>query len=254
VPNPTDPQSWNRYSYTNNNPLRYTDPTGHWLETVWDIANVVMGAASFADNVSQGNYGAAAVDALGVIVDVGAAVIPVVPGGVGTLIKGARAAENVADVVQAVNSVDNAVDAVHAASYADEGVEAFDDILYRAMKAADDNLPQLGETARTLGPRPDIDIPISNGNVRPKTGGLSVSPNSPNNLPPHRRPAEFNGTGKDPIWHIQQSDLGSDLQYRPDPSNPSGHGFIEPAREMPYDQYRNAISATRDAWTILSNK
>ncbi len=29
VPNPGDPQSLNRYSYTLNNPVRYTDPTGH---------------------------------------------------------------------------------------------------------------------------------------------------------------------------------------------------------------------------------
>jgi hypothetical protein len=29
VPNPGDPQSLNRYSYVLNNPLRYTDPTGH---------------------------------------------------------------------------------------------------------------------------------------------------------------------------------------------------------------------------------
>jgi RHS repeat-associated protein len=29
VPNPSNPQSYNRYSYTNNNPLLYTDPTGH---------------------------------------------------------------------------------------------------------------------------------------------------------------------------------------------------------------------------------
>jgi RHS repeat-associated protein len=29
VPNPTNPQSWNRYTYTLNNPLRFSDPTGH---------------------------------------------------------------------------------------------------------------------------------------------------------------------------------------------------------------------------------
>ena len=30
VPRPYDPQSLNRYSYCRNNPLIYTDPTGHW--------------------------------------------------------------------------------------------------------------------------------------------------------------------------------------------------------------------------------
>jgi hypothetical protein len=29
VPDPTNPQSYNRYSYTRNNPVNFTDPTGH---------------------------------------------------------------------------------------------------------------------------------------------------------------------------------------------------------------------------------
>jgi len=29
IPEPYNPQSYNRYSYTQNNPIRYTDPTGH---------------------------------------------------------------------------------------------------------------------------------------------------------------------------------------------------------------------------------
>ena len=32
VPDPYNPQDWNRYSYARNNPLRYTDPTGHRVD------------------------------------------------------------------------------------------------------------------------------------------------------------------------------------------------------------------------------
>ncbi len=31
VPSPYNPQSLNRYSYTLNNPVRYTDPSGHCI-------------------------------------------------------------------------------------------------------------------------------------------------------------------------------------------------------------------------------
>ena len=31
VPNPGNPQDLNRYSYVRNNPVRYTDPTGHYI-------------------------------------------------------------------------------------------------------------------------------------------------------------------------------------------------------------------------------
>jgi RHS repeat-associated protein len=47
VPDPANPQSWNRYSYVYNNPLRYVDPTGHdpgWLGAAfWVLASVVLG-------------------------------------------------------------------------------------------------------------------------------------------------------------------------------------------------------------------
>ena len=32
VPDPANPQSLNRYSYVYNNPLRYTDPSGHFTD------------------------------------------------------------------------------------------------------------------------------------------------------------------------------------------------------------------------------
>jgi len=36
VPEYINPQGWNRYSYALNNPLRYTDPTGHWVNETND--------------------------------------------------------------------------------------------------------------------------------------------------------------------------------------------------------------------------
>lgn len=53
--NLVDPQKWNRYAYARNNPLKYVDPDGRWIETLWDVANVVMGAKSAVDNFRSGN-------------------------------------------------------------------------------------------------------------------------------------------------------------------------------------------------------
>jgi pyocin large subunit-like protein len=34
---PQGVQAWDRYAYANNNPVRYNDPTGHWVETAFDV-------------------------------------------------------------------------------------------------------------------------------------------------------------------------------------------------------------------------
>jgi hypothetical protein len=38
IPDPGDPVSYDRYAYTRNNPVRYTDPSGHWLCDPYDQA------------------------------------------------------------------------------------------------------------------------------------------------------------------------------------------------------------------------
>jgi len=82
IQDPHDSQSYNRYSYVRNNPLKYSDPTGHsWFSKTWDkigtyvIAVVVavvavytgglalsaMGYGSVGAAINAGAYGAIAV-------------------------------------------------------------------------------------------------------------------------------------------------------------------------------------------------
>ena len=117
----SDPQSWNLYSYTRNNPLRYVDRTGNVLESPWDILNVGIGVVSAGVNISKGNYLDAAVDLAGVVVDVAATALPGVPGGAATAIRVSRAGRA---VVRAVNKVDNAADVATSVNKVDTAASA----------------------------------------------------------------------------------------------------------------------------------
>lgn len=112
----SNPLSFNRYAYGSNNPQKYVDPDGRVIETAWDVASIAMGVASTGANIAAGNYGKAAVDVVGVVVDTAAMLVPGVPGGAGAGIKAFRAADEVADVVTSANQIGRAgEDAVQAA-------------------------------------------------------------------------------------------------------------------------------------------
>jgi hypothetical protein len=108
--------------------------------------------------------------------------------------------------------------------------------------------PIIGPSARTLGVRPNVDILVIAGQVRPKTGGLSVAPDRPENLHPLRRPRALGGSGKDPVWYIAVASLGNDLVFRQDSGT---HGLIEPARTMLIDELQKALAATKLNWKKL---
>ncbi|MCO5050791.1 MAG: pre-toxin TG domain-containing protein [Verrucomicrobiae bacterium] len=57
IPDPANPQSYNRYAYVLNNPLRYTDPTGFEPDDLDDIP-LTMGAAHAAMRQSAGGESA----------------------------------------------------------------------------------------------------------------------------------------------------------------------------------------------------
>ena|GEM_PF-929010 len=118
-------------------------------------------------------------------------------------------------------------------------------IIYRSMKMDDLGFPLVEESARGLGVRVNNDIPVVEGFVSNLTGGMSVAPNDPRNLPPHRRPESLGGTGKDPIFEMNTNNLPPGLTYIPDKP---GHGTIQPAFPMPYETYRALLSSTKLLW------
>lgn len=122
-------------------------------------------------------------------------------------------------------------------------------LVYRSMQEDADGQPAVGPSARRLGVRPtDVGYRCDEDLIGPGDRGLSVTPDDPFLLPDFRRPDEWGGDGKDPVWVIDTADLPAELSYRPDPAAPHRHGFLEAARPMRLIDYVRALTATHPLW------
>jgi YD repeat-containing protein len=61
-----------------------------FVDTIWDGISLTMGVISLKHNLDEGNFGMAALDVLGIVVDTAAFVTPFVPGGVGAWLQVSR--------------------------------------------------------------------------------------------------------------------------------------------------------------------
>ena len=120
--------------------------------------------------------------------------------------------------------------------------------LFRAM-ANDGGAPlvdpgHLG--VRTRGARCDIEVDAT-GSVHPETGGMSVTPDNPMDLPLHRRPRSLLGTGNRPVWSIASAHIAGRLTVRQDRRT---HWLIEPSSSMELAVFEEALADTAPRWSL----
>ena len=224
-----DPQSWNLYSYTRNNPLKYVDRNGEAIETAWDALNVGIGAVSFVSNVRQGNYLSAAVDAVGVVIDAAATVAPFVPGGAGTLIKAGRLAgkaDDVIDAAQGLNRLDGAADAAGTAKRGPSFLVSEGGDVIPVPSGASGPSPVVNPQGKTTGfaftggkGGHGLDPKVTDVRVMDATPGKGSSPGYPNGYVTYQNKA---GQGVNPQTGRTVSN-----------SDPSRHQPLSPARQQP---------------------
>ncbi len=125
VPGAANPQALNRYSYTLNNPLRYTDPTGHWVETAFDVLSLGMTINDIR------REGLTFWNAVSLVTDVASVALPIVPAGASHAIRAGKlaskainAADTAADTAKLLNAADAAGDAAKLANKADNVADA----------------------------------------------------------------------------------------------------------------------------------
>lgn len=125
--------------------------------------------------------------------------------------------------------------------------------VYRSMRAERDGWPACGSTARTLGVRSsgvDADVTLdAAGQVIAGTGGMSVAPDDPRRLPPHRRPPELDGTGRDPVFGVSRGRLPAELEVHADTLT---HALVRPRRAMDLADFARCLCASRTAWRRIA--
>ena len=112
------------------------------------------------------------------------------------------------------------------------------------MKADPDLKPKTGDSSRSLGVRPEVDIPLDeNHRVQPGTGGMSTTADDPRRLPPHRRPKWLSGIGADPVLKLRPIIPPLALATRQD--GVPHHSLLEPSKSCQSVVYQGHLWSPR---------
>ena len=146
INDPYNPQYLNRYSFELNNPYRYTDPDGHYIETAFDIAFIASDITAINEDPSDiTNYLALGADIVGALL----------PGATG-LGLGVRALDKGADALKAGKAME-VTKAQRLAENAARGKEfQAKELAARGLKENTANFKvQDKATGKIVGTRPD---------------------------------------------------------------------------------------------------
>ncbi len=181
----SSPSTLNLYVYTAGNPIYYTDPSGHWFETFFDILSFGYSLYEAIKEPSVGNIAAALFDAA-------ALVVPFIPGtGMAKAgMKVADAADDVYDYYKAADrtydTVDTIVDAGRAIENATEALKIGNKIddsidLVRNIENGSDTLQDIASTTKKVSIKVDNSAKILQqtrraNNAKAKTALLEAQP------------------------------------------------------------------------------
>lgn len=121
-------------------------------------------------------------------------------------------------------------------------------LIFRPMRPAEDDKPEVGRSLSTLGVRPGHDLPVDDtGGVAPGTGGMSVTPDRVEDLPPTLLPRALGGEGRHPLFVVAVDQLPATLTVRVDKPT---HANVEPAARSSFEAYELEVQKTRTSWEI----
>jgi RHS repeat-associated protein len=95
-----DPQQLNSYAYGRNNPIRFKDPKGLYIESGFDVAMLGLSLYTFSQDPSWTNAG-------GVLLDAGSLALPGIPAVGGMALRAGKAADATYSVYQGFDAAGN---------------------------------------------------------------------------------------------------------------------------------------------------